>query len=135
MLSEQKLVRFSGGLDATKFQLWHADMLRTLDLEYVYFACDSPGGIEPLEKIVPLLSGFHRNQKRCYVLVGFSGASIAESQRRCERVFALGFLPFAMLYQGPEMTKTRHSKEWRDFHRYWSRPAMYGKEMRAKYGS
>lgn len=136
MLMSQKHVRFSGGLDSTMFHQWHAEELGKMNLDYVYFACDTPGSMEPLAYVSTMLPSpeFHRNQKRCYVLVGFSGESISASLRRLERVWELGFLPFAMLYRDEDGKPLSKDPEWEAFQRYWTRPALFAPEMRKKYG-
>jgi hypothetical protein len=56
-------------------------------------------------------------------MIGYDGESIADAERRIERVFALDFMPFCQLYQ-PDETKV-YPLEWRQLHRKWSRPAAY----------
>lgn len=121
--SQKEPVKFSGGLDAELFQQWHVDILKTIRLKYAWFACDYPGAIANLEKVSDLMSDFSIEKKRCYVLIGFDGESINAAEKRLQSVFKLGFLPMAMMYR-PE-NENKYPKEWRDFQRYWSRPAIY----------
>lgn len=130
MLREQpEPVRFSGGLDAQFLTEHHVDMLKSIRLHHAYFAADTPGSMGYLERVADLMSDFHKNQKRCYVLIGFGGESIRQAGKRLENVYRLGFLPFAMLYRSEE--STGWSKDWRMLQRTWSRPAAFESLMKA----
>lgn len=120
-------VHLTGGLDALLLEPWHVALLQSVRLRSAFFACDYPGAEKPLERVSDLLSDIKRRQtKRCYVLIGFNGESIIKAEERLERVFELGFDPFAMLYRD-EQTKA-WSKEWKDLQRKWTRPAIYRKK-------
>lgn len=131
MLREQpEPIKFSGGLDAELLQDWHVDLLKTIRLEYAWFACDYPGAEERLERISGMMSDFSTQKKRCYVLIGFDGESIRQAERRLERVYHMGFYPFAMLYQPPKMEKMEWSKDWMKLQKIWCRPAAFKAHMR-----
>ena len=132
MLRRQpKPIAFSGGLDAEMFQPWHVDLLKSIRLDYTYFACDYPGAMQHVERVGEMLADFRRDKKRCYVLIGFESETISQAERRLERVYNLGFLPFAMLYR-PGDREIRWPCEWRWLQRKWARPAAYKAHMRGK---
>ena len=121
---------FNGGLDTIYLQDWHRDLLDSIRLKQMFFACDTPAGIKPLERAAGILDGISRNKRFCYVLIGFDGEKLADAERRLERVFDLGFLPFAQLYQGEQ--KREYPKDWRRVARTWSRPAAMKAHMKQK---
>ena len=83
--------------------------------------------IENLKKATELLTDFPIDKKHCYVLIGFNGESIETAEKRILQVYELGFLPYAMLYQGAEThsRKTSHSLEWRELQRWGCMPWAY----------
>jgi hypothetical protein len=121
---------FSGGLDAELLTDRHVDMLNSIRLKSAWFACDHLGAIRTLERVADLMSDFSIEKKRCYVLIGFNGESIAEAERRLETVFRLGFLPFALLFRGSGYRSTDHSRSWRLLQKKWCRPAAFRAAMR-----
>ena len=124
MLSEQpQPAAFSGGLDARLLTDWHRDRLEEIRLKAVFLSCDSVSGIEPLKRAARILEGMSIEKRRCYVLIGHGGETLDQAERRLESVYALGFLPFAQLYQGAE--RSRYPPEWKALARKWSRPAAY----------
>lgn len=121
-------IRFSGGLDAEIFNEWHADLLSGIRLKFAWFACDYPGAVPHLEKVASLLSDFSIEKKRCYVLLGHNGENPAQAEKRLEKVYRLGFLPFAMLYRGPGEMR-RQDPEWSKLVKKWTRPGAYRAAM------
>ncbi len=63
-------------------------------------------------------------KRRCYTMIGYDSESLTDAERRIERVFDLGFMPFCQLYRPDEGTKD-YPPEWRAVRRKWSRPAAY----------
>jgi len=123
MLREQgKRVKFSGGLDATLVDDWVASELSSVPIAEVFLAADTMRSLKPLERAVSYLSFLRRDQLRCYVLVGFNGESLEAATLRLERVWEIGTLPFAQLFQPPDHF-IQYSQNWRDLARVWSRPA------------
>lgn len=122
-------ITFCGGFEANRFNQRIRDLLDTIRLKEVWFACDTPGAIHALRKIVPLLEDLHPHKRRCYVMIG-RGEDLKDAERRLQEVFAAGFLPFAQLYRGPDEIKW--PQEWKDLARYWSRPAIYRSKQQAK---
>ncbi|MGC8492053.1 MAG: hypothetical protein ACP5SH_09980 [Syntrophobacteraceae bacterium] len=115
---------FSGGLDARRFSPWHVSLLSSIRLKYAFFACDSPSDLPHLQKVAGLLSSFSREKKRCYVLIGFNGETPSQAESRLKAVYHLDFLPFAMLYRGPD-ARTRNTPEFHDLVGIWRSPAAY----------
>ncbi len=133
MLRRQKEpIKLSGGFDAEILQPWHIDLLKTIRLKYVWFACDYPGSLKNIERVSDLMADFSREKKRCYVLIGFKDENPKKAEKRLEQVYNLGFLPMAMLYQAPFTAKNRYAKEWHDLQRKWSRPAAFKAYMRQR---
>lgn len=126
MLKKQRRIEFMGGLEARRLTVKRMDDIRGLKIHRLFFACDSHGAIKSLEKIAPMLNGFHRNKLQCYVLCG---KDIGEETERLERVYDLGFLPFAQLYRDRD-NSIQYSKEWKQFARRWSRPAIIKSMMK-----
>ena len=122
MLYSQHHVCFCGGLDSRLLTDSIAEGLRSLRIYQLFFAADTKESIKPLEKAKQKLSGFSRDQLRCYVLLGFNGETISEAQERLASVWELGFMPFAQLFQPPEHY-IQYSHEWRSLARTWARPA------------
>ena len=123
--------QFTGGLDKDLLQPWHIDLLKSIRFKRAWFACDSEMGFPALERAADLLSDFSREKKYCYVLVGYTDETPAAAEARLVRIFNLGFMPFSMLYRGPD-TKVRMSADpaWRALIRRWCNPARYKAFMR-----
>lgn len=133
MLAQQALpIKFSGGLDAEILDEWHVDLLKRINLKFAWFACDYPGAVKHLEKVAQLMTDFSVEKKRCYVLIGWNGETPYQAEKRLERVYDLGFLPFSMLYRGPDLQKDMWNKQWREIHRLWTHPAAYRKRRKEK---
>lgn len=123
MLSRQRRgVVFSGGLDAEYFHPWHWERMEKLRLAELWFACDSIQALNHLERVSEMISVVPIRKKRCYCLIGRE--NLQDAEERLERVFALGFLPFAQLYR-TEATQSPYSPQWKALARKWSRPAAY----------
>jgi len=120
--SQPHPVEFAGGLDTLYLRNWHRDLIDSIKIKQMFFACDTPAGIKPLEKAARILQGISRNKMRCYTLIGFDGEKLADAEDRLKSVWKLGFMPFAQLYQ--EEKKIEYSKEWRKLARNWSLPAI-----------
>jgi hypothetical protein len=124
MLKEQKRrIYFNGGLDKHYLKDWHRLLFDSIHIGELWFACDTAADIPHLERAAKILDGIPLRKRRCYTMIGYDGESLADAERRIERVFRLGFMPFCQLYQ-PEETKV-YPLEWRQLHRKWSRPAAY----------
>jgi len=129
MLKRQpKPIEFKGGFDATIFKEWHRYLLDELRLKTVWFACDTPSSIKPLERVSRILDGISMNKRFCFVLIAFDNETLLQAEKRLETVYNLGFLPFAQLYQTEQ--KRLYSKAWKQLARKWSRPAAFKAYMK-----
>lgn len=129
MLRTQHSIEFSGGLDSHKLTDPIVEDLRSLRIHQLFFACDTKAAIKSLERAKRKLDGFTRNQLRCYVMLAYGGETISEARERLETVWETGFMPFAQLYQPPDVY-IEYSLEWRHLARDWSRPAIMKAVMR-----
>ncbi len=140
MLSKQKQIAFSGGLDPAWVTADIADRLRSLSIHQLFLSCDSKGSLPILKKAVAKLTGFTQQQLRCYVLIGYQGETKSEAIARLQDVWHAGCMPFAQLYQPKSNRRLIYDPEWRDLARFWSRPAIMKTAMRnhprwSKYGA
>lgn len=126
MLREQdRNIFFNGGLDKHYLKDWHRDLFDSIKIGELWFACDVSNDIPWLERAAKILDGITIHKRRCYTMIGYENESLADAERRIERVFELGFMPFTQLFQ-PDETKV-YSEAWRKVSRKWSRPAAYMK--------
>lgn len=124
MLRDQKrAVYFNGGLDKHFLKDWHRPLFDSIKIGELWFACDQTKDLPWLERAAGILEGISIEKRRCYTMIGYDSETPAEAERRIERVFELGFLPFCQLYQ-PDETKV-YGEDWRKVRRKWSRPAAY----------
>lgn len=123
MLTKQpKAAVFSGGIQASLVTERVAAELRDIRIHELFLAADSDAALRPLERAVGRLSFLPRRKLRCYVLIGYGGETIEQAERRLERCWDAGVLPFAQLYQ-PAERWIEYPREWRALARKWSRPA------------
>jgi hypothetical protein len=123
-----KPITFSGGLDARLLRPWHIDLLKSIKVAQMFFACDSPEMVSRITDISVMLKDFPLKKKRCFVLVGFDGDSICNAEGRLIAVSKAGYFPYAMRYQ--DMTnEKKHADEFSRLARIWSRPRITGSIM------
>lgn len=122
MLQGQRRISFPGGLDARLLKSWHVSWLKELGsrIYEMWFAADA-NYWKALERTSNLLRDFNRKKKRCYILIGYRGESMESAVSRLQRVWDLGFLPFAQFYRG--LGEQRKTEGWRKLQRLWTRPA------------
>lgn len=115
--------RFTGGLEAARLTDWHVDELRKMRIRELWFAADTDAALPALRKALDKFKDLPRRKKRCYVLAGWGGESVARAEARLEAAWEAGALPFVQLYRdedgGPE-----YGREWRELRRDWSRAVM-----------
>lgn len=134
MLRGQKRVcSFNGGLDKHFLKPWHVPYFDSIPIGELWWACDEPDDFRWLERVKELFAHVPMRKMRCYTMIGYEGETLAESEKRIERVFELGFMPFSQLYQPPDAnvpTKI-YGADWKAVNRKWSRPAAYmgGREL------
>lgn len=130
MLKHQKHpAEFKGGLDATLLTESHLSLFDEIRIKAMWFACDTPAGIKPLERAARILDGISQNKLYCYAMVGHNGETLADAERRLEYIYKLGFLPFAQLFQMDRGWE--YPQEWKRFARKWSRPAIFKTYMKS----
>lgn len=128
MLGRQRnAVEFTGGLEAAKLQPWHAELLAGLPrLGAAWFAYDEERDWEPLLQAGKLLDEVgltaESRKRRCYVLIGFRGDTLARAERRLINTVEAGFAPMAMLMRDPKTGL--QDKSWKRFQETWARPSM-----------
>ena len=129
MLSKQKQINFSGGLEALRITDEIVEILRGLSIYQLWLAYDHSQAEKPLRKAVNKLKKyFRRDQIRCYVLIGYGDDTIEKAEIRLRKAWRIGTLPFAMLYRDEKGSIP--SKEWQRFQRLWTRPAIIKSRMR-----
>ena len=126
MLSKQKTIEFSGGLDPKYFEAWHVEEFKKLKIKQMFFAYDTPDDYQYLEKASKILlkAGYERHKLRCYALCGFPKDTIQDAEGRMLNIAQLGFFPMAMRWRDENGVYHNNTKEWREFARNWSRPAV-----------
>lgn len=122
--SQHRAISFPGGLDSRLLNHWVVYQLSTLKIGQVFFAADCEAALDHLRPVRDRLSFLCRRQLRCYVLIGFQGELPIEAVMRLRRVWDMGFMPFAQLYQPPVNRRILYTAQWRDIARCWSRPAI-----------
>ena len=119
-------VEFAGGIDCRLVTPWFAEQLGTVRLSQVFLAADTKLAVRDLATSREILHEYSRHKMRVYTLIGFGNDTIDKATRRLERVWDLGCMPHAQLYQ-PEDRWIDYSRDWKVLSRLWSRPAaMYG---------
>jgi hypothetical protein len=122
MLARQKHAAvFAGGLDTRLLDEWFAEQLKELRIEQAFLAADTESSLSPLKHALKLLTFLPRKKKRVYVLLGRE--PITKAVARLEKVWALGGMPHAQLYQ-PDDKEIEYTYEWKQLARIWSRPAL-----------
>lgn len=120
MLKTQRAIEFRGGLEASRLTDSHISDLKGLKIDSLWFACDYPRAVKQIERIADKVKCFGIEKLRCFVLIG---KDREEEDDRLRRIYELGFLPFAQLFK--DIKPIEYSREWKQFARLWSRPALY----------
>ena len=119
---QRRAAIFSGGIDARLVTEEITELFRSIRLHSLFLAADTTASLLPLQEAVEKLSFLKRDKLRCYVLIG-KDESIRKSEFRLKRVWEIGCLPFAQLYQ-PKDRWIDYNSEWKDLARQYSRPAI-----------
>lgn len=128
MLREQKrAVFFNGGLDKHFLKPWHVPYFDSVAIGEMWFACDIPDDFKWLIRARELFAHIPKRKMRCYTMFGYDGETLNDAEKRIERVFELGFMPFSQLYQPPTADRPTklYGPDWKAVNRKWSRPAAY----------
>lgn len=124
--NQNRAIFFPGGLDKHFLQPWHRELFDSIPIGELWFACDVTADLPWLERAAKILDGIPLRKRRCYTMVGYDDnpETLDQAERRIERVFALGFMPFCQLYKPDDYVKA-YSPDWRALQRKWCRPAAY----------
>lgn len=128
MLRAQKRATFfNGGLDKHFLKPWHVPYFNSVPIGELWWACDVPDDFRWLIRVKELFPDVDIRRMRCYTMIGYEGETLAEAQKRIEKVFELGFMPFSQLYQPPtgEGSTKLYGPDWKALNRKWCRPAAY----------
>ena len=122
MLKTQRAIEFKGGLDYRLLSDSLIKKLSRLRVKAIWIACDKPNNLKGVIKTIEKLraAGFSQAKIFVFCLIGFDQA---EEHDRMIRIFNAGGMPFAQLFRSEE--PIAYSKDWKDFNRFWSRPAAY----------
>jgi len=124
MLRRQpKPIELAGGIDVRLLNPWFVEQVLTLRLGQIFLAADTRPQVKLLEEARELLRDIPQKKLRVYTLIGFGNDTIAKATERLERVWSLGCIPYAQLYQ-PEDKRINYSYPWRLLSKQWSRPAI-----------
>lgn len=124
MLRQQPKSAILSGLDARLLTDKHINLLETIRFNQLWFAYDNIKDWANLVNAAYLLSKFPKSKKFCYVLIGFEDDTILQAEKRLIDTWNLGFMPFAMLYKGPN-GEGHNNVTWKHLQRTWCRPAAY----------
>jgi hypothetical protein len=122
----------TGGLEAARLRQWHVELLKKLRPKEIFFGCDDEVKFHHLSEAVKLFKEadyFSHNTLRAYVLIGYSGDSFDDAERRLQRVKDIGVCPMAMLYRDMSGLIIQPERDWKRLQRLWARPALiYGRK-------
>ncbi|MDD5007277.1 MAG: hypothetical protein PHC68_02605 [Syntrophorhabdaceae bacterium] len=132
MLSHEKDIKFTGGLEADRITDKLAERLRALRLTRVYLAYDHPSRLNGFKRAVRTLrKHLSREQVSAYVLIGHGDDTFDKAEGRLREAWEIGTMPFAMLYRNHDGAYPQPEKEWRRFQRSWCRPAAIRSTMKS----
>lgn len=123
---QRRNIFFNGGLDKHFLKDWHRELFDSIPIGELWFACDVTKDIPWLERAAKILDGIPLRKRRCYTMIGYDDESLASAEKRIEKVFDLGFMPYCQLYQPDDHVKV-YPQDWRAVRRKWARPAAYMK--------
>lgn len=127
---------FTGGLEAKILKPCHAEALRSLKPERVYFAYDTPDDYEPLVMAGRMMRDAGHTVSShtmcCYCLIGFPGDTFSRAEMRLIDAIKAGFMPYAMLYRDQS---GKRDPGWMKFQREWLRGRIVGVKMHEYWGS
>lgn len=131
---QKRAASFNGGLDKHFLQPWHVPYFDSITIGELWWAFDTAEDFKYLIRVKELFSHVPMRKMRCYTMIGYEGETLAEAEKRIERVFELGFMPFSQLYQPPfaHVPTKIYGADWKAVNRKWSRPAAYMGEGKSK---
>lgn len=125
--SQKRACSFNGGLDKHFLRPWHVPYFDSVPIDELWWACDVPEDFKWLVRVKELFSHMPVRKMRCYTMIGYEGETLSEAEKRIEKVFELGFMPFSQLYQPPDADAPAkvYGADWKAVNRKWCRPAAY----------
>lgn len=121
MLSTQSQIEFNGGLENSRVTDYDINLFRSVRINQLWLAYDSPEDLKPLKKAVSKLKKyFRRNQLRCFVLIGYGNDTLQKAESRLMEAWHVGTVPFAMLYLPPTLKKEKYTPEWQLLRQDWT---------------
>jgi hypothetical protein len=134
MLSRQnRPIEFTGGIEAARLKLWHAEEMKKLRIGQIFFAYDTDEDLEPLWEAAHILRevGFTNagHSLRCFVLCGFKGDTFEKAESRMFETMYSGFTPMAMLWRDKD---GKRDPDWMKFQKLWARPAIIYARVKQK---
>ena len=129
--AQNRGIYFNGGLDKHFLKPWHRSLFDSIPIGELWFACDTGQDLVHLESAAEILTGIPRRKLRCYTMIGYDSETLADAEKRIERVFQLGFMPFSQLYQPPTADRPTkmYGADWKAVNKKWCRPAAYMSEQ------
>lgn len=126
MLSKQKKpIKFNGGIEAKLLEDWHIELFKSIKLEGLFCAYDTPDDYEPLliagKKLNDAGITLKNRKANAYVLIGHPKDTFEKAEKRIEQTIKAGFFPFAMLWKDNKM---QVDKNWGKFQRQWANPVI-----------
>jgi hypothetical protein len=138
---QNRRIEFTGGLEALSLQDYQVELLASLrPRPQMFWAYDPGDEFETLRSAATRLfaAGFPRGSHllRCYVLIGYPKDTFAAAEQRLRQMLAIGFTPFAMLWQPetPSQMKYMPEDHWHKLQRQWTRPAIIHAREVVPYG-
>ncbi len=127
---QKRRIKFTGGLEAARFDEWVGTRIRKLNPHRLYFAYDTEDDWEPLRRAAELCWDLGWTPQAhivmAYVLVGYPKDTVPAATRRLNNVARLGIIPMAMQWRD-ESGEIR--PEWTGFQRKWARVAITSHEI------
>lgn len=127
--------KFTGGLEARILKPWHAEAMRALHPDKMYFAYDTADDYEPIVVAGKMMraAGHTATSHRtcCYVLIGYPGDTFHAAETRLVDTIRAGFMPFAMLYRDASGARDH---DWARFQCEWLRGKIVGVKMHEYWG-
>lgn len=137
MLSNEKRIKFTGGLEASRVTDKIAERIRGLRIDRIYLAFDHMDRLPELKNAMKTLKKyFTRRYLFCYVLIGFYDDTLMAAEERLKLVWSLGAIPFAMRYRTTDTSWANtflfKDRAWNLLTRTWSRPAAIKAKMKGE---
>jgi hypothetical protein len=127
--AQKKPAEFTGGLEAKLLKAWHVEEIKTIRLNQLFCAYDTPDDLGPLREAGKLFKfyGIKPYKCRAYVLCGYPKDSFDEAEKRMWETVNAGFYPFAMAWRN---RTGGVDPKWRRFQKTWCRMPIIKTKMK-----